>query len=183
MGPELPQTGAERYGCTLDKEKNESFYGYKVHANVDQATKLITEWEVTSAEVHDSQIFEEVLQYPEVGGADVYADSAYRSNAQEESLLISRHVSHIHEKGTRDHPLTETQKSSNKEKSRVRARVEHVFGSMTNELGGITIRTIDQTRSKVQIGLLNLAYNIKRVATLIRKGYFSFDRVIVSKIT
>lgn len=164
------------------KKGNESFYGYKDHANVDQGTKLITAWEVTSAEVHDSQVLGEVLQSPEMGGTDVYADSAYRSQEQEESLTATGHTSRIHEKGARNRPLTEAQKSSNKEKSRVRARIEHVFGSMTNELGGITIRTIGLMRAKVQIGLLNLVYNIKRVATLIRKRYFSFDRVIASEI-
>jgi IS5 family transposase len=164
------------------KKNNESFYGYKDHVNMDRDTKLITAWEVTSAQIHDSQVLEEVLQSPEVGGADIYADSAYRSTTQEESLVTSNYTSQIHEKGTRNHPLTEAQKSSNKEKSRVRARVEHVFGSMTNELGGITIRTIGYGRAKVQIGLLNLVYNIKRVATLIRKGYFSFDRVIAPEM-
>lgn len=164
------------------KKNNESFYGYKDHANVDQNTKLITAWEVTSAEVHDSQVLEEVLQSPETGGTDVYADSAYRSQAQEENLIASGHISRIHEKGVRNHRLTDAQKSSNKEKSRVRARVEHVFGSMTNEMGGIAIRTIGLMRAKVQIGLLNLVYNIKRVATLIRKKHFSFDRVVAPKI-
>ncbi len=123
---------------------------------MNKATKLVTAWEVTAAQVHDSQILEEALQPPEIGGAEVYADSAYRSKAQEESLVVSKHTSHIHEKGTRNHPLTEMQKASNKKKSRVRARVEHVFGSMTNELVGITIRTIGHERAKVQIGLLNL---------------------------
>lgn len=164
------------------KKNNESFYGDKDHVNMDRDTKLITTWEVTSAQIHDSQVLEEVLQSPEVGGADIYADSAYRSTTQEESLVTSNYTSQIHEKGTRNHPLTEAQKSSNKEKSRVRARVEHVFGSMTNELGGITIRTIGYGRAKVQIGLLNLVYNIKRVVTLIRKGYFSFDRVIAPEM-
>ena len=164
------------------KKNNTSFYGYKDHANVDQDTKLITSWEVTSAEVHDSQVLEEVLQSPEAGGVDVYADSAYRSQVREENLIVSGHMSRIHEKGTRNHPLTGAQKCSNKEKSRVRARVEHVFGSMANELGGITIRSIGLMRAKVQIGLLNLVYNIKRVATLIRKKRFSFDRVIAPKI-
>jgi len=164
------------------KKNNESFYGYKDHANVDRGTKLITAWEVTSAQVHDSQVLEEVLQPTEVGGVNVYADSAYRSNAQEENLIASGHASHIHEKGSRNHPLTEAQKSSNKEKSRIRVRVEHVFGSMTNELGGITMRTIGHMRAKVQIGLLNLVYNIKRVATLIRNKRFSFDRVVAPEI-
>jgi len=52
---------------------------------------------------------------------------------------------------------------------------------MTNELGGIAIRTIGYVRAKVQIGLLNLVYNIKSVVTLIRKRYFSFDRIIAPK--
>ena len=124
-----------------------------------------------------------MLQFPEVGGANVYADSVYRSNAQKESLIASGHMSHIHEKGARNHPLTEAQKSSNKEKSQVRARVEHVFGSVTNELGGITIRTIGHMRAKVQIGLLSLVYNIRHVATLIRKRRFSFDRVTAPKLS
>ena len=164
------------------KKNNESFYGYKDHANVDQDTKLITAWAVTSAEVHNSQVLGEVLQSPEVAGTDVYADSAYRSQAQEESLTATGHTSRIHEKGARNHSLTKAQKSSNKAKSRVRARIEHVFGSMTNELGGITIRTIGLMRAKVQIGLLKLVYNIKRVATLIRKKHFNFDRVIAPEI-
>lgn len=164
------------------KKNNESFYGYKDHVNVDQCTKLITAWEFTSAEVHDSQVLAEVLQSPKEGGTDVYADSAYRSEAQEEILATSGHTSRIHEKGARNHPLTDTQKFGNKKKSQVRARVEHVFGSMTNELGGITIRTIGLMRAKVQIGLLNLVYNIKRVVTLIRKRCFSFDRVITPRI-
>ena len=49
---------------------------------------------------------------------------------------------------------------------------------MTNDMGGICIRTIGAARARVQIGLLNLAYNIKRVALLIRQRRWSFDRVI-----
>ena len=157
--------------CTVPKQRN-----------TREENKLVTAWEVTAAQVHDSQVLEEVLQSPEAGGVDVYADSAYRSNAQEERLVVSKHMSHIHEKGTRSHPLTDAQKVSNREKSKVRARVEHVFGSMTNEMGGITIRTIGHARAILQIGILNLVYNIKRVATLIRKGKFSFNRVTAPKI-
>ncbi len=179
MRTESTQVGTKRYRSTRwTKKNNESFYGYKDHVNVDKATKLVTAWEVTTAQVHDSQVLEEVLQPPEIGGAEVYADSAYRSNVQEESLIAPRHMSHMHEKGARNHSLKEVQKSSNKEKSRVCARVEHVLGSMTNELGEITIRTIGRMRAKVQIGLLNLVYNIKRVVTLIRREYSSFGRVI-----
>lgn len=160
------------------KKNGTSFYGYKDHVNVDRDTKLITAWEATPAQVHDSQVLEDVLRGPDEGGAEIHADSAYRSAEQENRLGEEEYISRINEKGTRGQPLTDEQKASNREKSRTRSRVEHVFGAMTNEMGGICIRTIGAARARVQIGLLNLAYNIKRVALLIRKRYWSFDRVI-----
>ncbi|WP_425412354.1 hypothetical protein [Nitrosomonas mobilis] len=63
-------------------------------------------------------------------------------------------------------------------RDRRRARVEHVFGSMTDEISAISIRTIGCARAKVQIGLLSLIYIIKRVVTRIRKKDFSCNRII-----
>lgn len=160
------------------KKNGASIYGYKDHINVDRDTKLITAWEDTPAQVHDSQMLEAVLHGPEEGGAEIHADSAYRSAEQETRLEEMGHSSRIHEKGTRNQPLTEEQKASNREKSRTRVRVEHVFGTMTNDMRGICIRTIGSARARVQIGLMNLTYNIKRVAVLIRKKHWGFDRVI-----
>lgn len=160
------------------KKNGLSIYGYKDHVNADRDTKLITAWEDTPAQVHDSQALEAVLRSPIDGGAEIHADSAYRSMEQETRLEEAGHTSCIHEKGTRSQPLTEEQKASNREKSRTRVRVEHVFGAMTNDMGGICIRTIGSARAHVQIGLLNLTYNIKRVAVLIRKKHWDFDRVI-----
>jgi hypothetical protein len=62
--------------------------------------------------------------------------------------------------------LTEKQKESNRVKSKVRARVEHVFGYITRFMGGITIRTIGMDRVEREICGMNLAYNIKRAVFL-----------------
>lgn len=160
------------------KKNGASIYGYKDHINVDRDTKLITAWEDTPAQVHDSQVLEAVLRSAIDGGAEIHADSAYRSEEQEIRLEETGHISLIHEKGARNQPLTEEQKASNREKSRTRVRVEHVFGTMTNDMRGICIRTIGSARARVQIGLMNLTYNIKRAAVLIRKKHWDFDRVI-----
>lgn len=160
------------------KKNGQSIYGYKDHINVDRDTKLITAWEDTHAAVHDSQVLEDILRTPGDGGAEIYADSAYRSEEQETRLDEAEYTSKIHEKGARNRPLTEEQKASNCEKSKTRARVEHVFGAMTNDMHGICIRTIGSARAHVQIGLMNLTYNIKRAVVLIRKKHWSFDRVI-----
>ena len=63
---------------------------------------------------------------------------------------------------------TEERKASNKEKSKIRARVEHVFGHMTNSMAGIFIRCIGIRRAVCAIALKNLAYNLSRYAYLTR---------------
>lgn len=43
------------------KKNDEKHYGYKDHIAIDNAHKLIRDYKVTSAEVHDSQVFFELL--------------------------------------------------------------------------------------------------------------------------
>ncbi|MCX4025333.1 IS5 family transposase [Spartinivicinus marinus] len=116
------------------KKNEETHFGYKNHVTVDNAQKLIRDYEVTSAEVHDSQVFIEILA--ENTSSDVWADSAYQSENTEISLAAMGMRSHVHKKGKKNKPLSEHSKKANTRRSRVRARVEHVFGSMTNEQGG-----------------------------------------------
>jgi IS5 family transposase len=149
------------------KKHGKSFYGYKNHVNADAKRKLIRQYEVTDASVHDSQKFDELLNQGNTS-ADVYADSAYRS-AETEAKLNSRGFrSRIHRRASRNHPLSKAQENANRRKSRVRARIEHVFGAQQTAPGGRIIRTIGIVRAKVKIGLQNLVYNIRRLVTLER---------------
>ena len=151
------------------KKNNQPHYGYKNHINADAATKLIQGYAVTPAQVHDSQVFDELLDTETRTAEDrkrpVYADSAYRSAEREADLAQQGLESQIHEKGTRAAPLTEDQKASNRKKSTVRARVEHIFGAQA-AMNGHVIRTIGLERAKVKIGWLNLTYNMKRLVQL-----------------
>jgi len=164
------------------KKGGQNYYGYKNHINIDKDTKLIASHACTDASVHDSQVFEAVLRNQDVGGEQVWADSAYRSEEQEQSLKDSEHTSQINERPYRGKPLSESQEISNKAKSRVRARVEHVFGHMENSMGGIFVRSIGIARAKVGVTLMNLAYNLSRVEVLIRNKTFGFERISAPKI-
>jgi len=148
------------------KKNAEVHFGYKNHASVDNKYKLIREFEVTSAEIHDSQVFLEILT--ENTSRDVWADSAYKSFENDVLLDVAGYRNNVHKKGHRNKPLTEAQKEANHKKSKVRVRVEHVFGSMENEQGGMFIRSIGLVRAKTKIGLMNLAYNMRRFVTLNR---------------
>ena len=68
----------------------------------------------------------------------------------------------IHEKGYRNNPLTEKQIVRNNKKSKIRVRVEHIFGFIHQSTSGVIIRTIGKVRAKVKIGLMNLTYNLFR---------------------
>lgn len=147
------------------KKNNTTFYGYKNHVKADRKTKLIEEYFVTDASVHDSQAIEQLLTEKDQGQA-LYADSAYTGEEQEKIYKRKKVINKINEKGYRNTPLTEEQKVKNKEKSKVRARVEHVFGFVENSMHGSTIRTIGIARAKAKIGIMNITYNICRCVQL-----------------
>lgn len=146
--------------ATWTKKNDETHYGYKDHVKADVKTKLITNYEVTTASLHDSQMLDELLDKKD---KVLFADSAYRSEDQEQRLAEAGIESNILEKGVRNKPLTPKQIASNKKKSKIRVRVEHIFGFMTNSMNGMMIRCIGIIRAKNAIGLKNLSYNLFRL--------------------
>ncbi len=147
------------------KKNAEVHYGYKNHVKAEARSKLIEQYAVTDASVHNSHKLA-----PLVGPADgeVYADSAYRS-AETEAMLAAKQVtSHIHERAYRNRPLSEEQKESNRRKSKVRARIEHVFGYMSQSMKGFYLRYIGKRRNTAAIGLINLIYNLARYEQIVR---------------
>ena len=150
------------------KKNGISHYGYKNHIDIDVKHKLIRKYEVTDASVHDSQVVDEILDSNNTN-ADVYADSAYRSEKQEEKFAKEDYRSKVHHKGKRNKPLTEFKEGINKNRSKVRAKVEHVFGNQMMVMGGKLMRCIGKTRAKATIGLRNLVYNMNRFVFLSRQ--------------
>src|SRR4030067_3042998 len=88
------------------KKNGQNYYGYKNHIDVDVKHKLIRSYEVTSASVHDSQVFEGLLD-EENSSRDVWADSAYRSEEQLKELKTRKYREHLQRKGCRHKKLTD----------------------------------------------------------------------------
>jgi transposase, IS5 family len=149
------------------KKHGRSHFGYKNHVNVDRRHKLVRRYQVTPASLHDSQVIDDVLD-PDNTASDVFADSAYRSAEIEAKLAEQGLKSRIHRKGHRGRPLGEREQRGNRTRSKVRARVEHVFGAQANDMGGTLVRSIGLVRAKARIGLKNLAYNMRRLVQLER---------------
>ena len=148
------------------RKHGKSHFGYKNHINVDRRHKLVRRYAVSSASVHDSQKLDDVLDRANTASG-VWADSAYRSEASEAVLAERGLTSHIHRRGSRGKPLTSAQEAANKTRSKVRVRVEHVFGCQ-HSMGGKFVRTIGILRATTKIGMQNLAYNMRRLVVLER---------------
>lgn len=166
------------------KKNGQAYYGYKDHANVDEASKLIRDYSTTGASVHDSCITFDILDTEtkvakatkgasqeniELVRRVLYADSAYRSKECEEKLRELGIPSCIHERAYKNTPLTDEQKANNREKSKVRVRVEHVFGCQQTSMNRASfIRTIGSARACMMVGLINLGYNMLRFLQLLK---------------
>lgn len=148
------------------KKNGQNYYGYKNHIDVDVKHKLIRDYEVTPASVHDSQVFEDLLD-EDNSSRDVWADSAYRSEDKLKELKKRKYRGHLQRKGCRHKKLTDREAQGNRTRSRIRSRVEHVFGVQAKRAGNLIVRAIGLVRVKAKVGLRNLAYNLDRYCVLV----------------
>ena len=147
------------------RKNHKNYYGYKNHISVDVKHKFIRAYVVTSASVHDSNVFEELLD-PSNSSKDVWADSAYRSQQALATLEEKGYREHLQRKGSRNSKLTKWEQQGNRTRSRIRSRVEHIFGVQAQRASNVILRGIGIVRSGTKIGLRNLAYNLDRYGTL-----------------
>lgn len=145
------------------KKNNETHYGWKNHVKADLKTKLILKSKTTPASVHDSQVFEELLDDQDQA---VLADSAYHSAEHEAHLIKLNAQEFLMRKATRGHPLSEAQQQTNHTISRMRVRVEHIFARLAH-MGADWCRSIGLKRATQHNHLGNLVYNMDRYACLI----------------
>jgi IS5 family transposase len=143
------------------KKNDINYYGYKNSICIDVDHGFIRRYAVTPANIHDSQMLPRLLD-PENEHDFVWADSAYSGECFADLLSLGGFESLIHEKGARNHPLSDEAKKMNRVKSAIRACVEHVFGCMTMSMGGKLTRKIGLERTEVWWGLKNLMFNFLR---------------------
>lgn len=142
---------------------NINHYGYKDHIKVDADSKLILNYEVTSANVHDSQKLNDLL---DDNDKVIYADSAYVGIELKNKNIKNQ----VLEKGYRNKSLTIEQQNNNYKKSKTRCRIEHIFGFITKSMYGKIIRSIGIKRAEFNIGLTNIIYNMFRCDFLLAKN-------------
>ena len=97
-------------------------FGYKNHLGIDRRHRLIRRWRVTDAARHDGALLPELID-PNNTASDIWADTAYRSKANEEFLAGRLLRSQIHRKKPKGRPMPRRTARANARKSVVRAAV------------------------------------------------------------
>ena len=141
-------------------------FGYKNHVGIDRRHGLIRTWTATDAARHDGAQLANLVTRANTG-SNVWADTAYRSKANEQHLA-QRGFSRIHRKKPPGRPMPKNVARGNGAKSKVRSAVEHNFARQKGPMA-LVVRTIGIARASVKIGLANLVYNMRRATWLTRQ--------------
>lgn len=136
-------------------------FGYKSHIGIDRRHGFIRRQKVTDAAAHDGARLREGLIDPTNTACDVWADTAYRSQANEGFLADRGKRSRIHRKKPAGKPMPKRTARANAKKSKVRATIEHVFAQQKARMK-LTIRSIGLKRAEATIIMANIAYNMGR---------------------
>ena len=131
------QDGKHEPEMCQTQKGNQWYFGLKAHIGVDSNNKLVYSAAVTAANVHDSRLLADLLHGEE---SRVWGDSAY--SGQDEVLVeyTPQAQDFTHARAYRNAPLTEEDKRKNRTKSKVRAKVEHVFRVPKCQFGFTKVR-------------------------------------------
>lgn len=125
--PEMHQT----------KKGNQWYFGMKAHVGVDSKTKMIHTVVATAANVADATVLPDLLHGEETR---VWGDQAYRGQSQVIHSQAPRAQDCTHRRYRYKNRVDEAERARNRAKSKVRSKVEHVFGVLKLKFGFVKVR-------------------------------------------
>jgi IS5 family transposase len=146
-----------------------SSYGYKGHLAVDEGSLLVRSAVLTPANVAETVVADELIVANSDGGA-IYADKAYDTHARRNLLASLGLKDGILHRPNKHHPLTAEQRRHNQALSKVRCRVETVFAVLKRVYGYRRTRYVGLIRNQLQLTLLAICFNLRRVLVLSAQG-------------
>lgn len=136
-------------------------FGYKSHIGTDRRHGFVRKWSVTDAARYDGRELGGLLDRDNTG-SEIWADTAYRSQKNEKQIARAWLTSKIHFRKPPGKTLPAHHERANAARSKVRSAVEHPFAEMKSRMG-LFVRTIGIDRATAKIGMVNIAFNMKRL--------------------
>ena len=142
------------------------YFGYKGHIGIDTESKIIRKRAFTPAQVHDIKEMENLMSGDE---QSIWADKAYAARKNKKAAREMGIYYGVLDKTTRGKQLSNSQLKRNKQKSRVRAAVEHPFGFMKKKLKVTTLAAKNKMRNALRFDMWCIVYNVLRASFLIKR--------------
>ncbi|MFY9628768.1 MAG: IS5 family transposase [Methylocystis sp.] len=149
--------------ASFTKKNGETYFGYKAHLAVDEESGIVRQAEMTSADLHDSQRGEAMIQGDEQA---YYGDKAYDSAALRKALNDKNIDDKIAYKAKRGARQPDWQRWFNKTASSVRVGVERANATMKNWYGMARVRYRSLARNNCHLQFVAMAMNMKRARVL-----------------
>ena len=119
------------------KKGKQWYFGMKAHVGVDSKTKMIHSGVATAANVADSRVLPELLHGEET---KVWGDQAYRGQTEAIQAVAPVAQDMTHQQYRFKKRVDEVERAKNRNKSRVRSKVEHVFAVLKLQFGFVKVR-------------------------------------------
>ena len=149
----------------------EPHYGYKITVVTDSGHNFILSCDNMAANKADISQFVSVVESAKLPAeAMVYADKGYSSASSRQFLSEHNLSDGILDKAHRNRPLSKEQRQRNRGLSRVRGRIEAVFGTLKNTYGMHRMRYLGLTKGKTELLLKSISFNLKKACLLFMKG-------------
>ena len=145
------------------KKRGKTYYGYKGHIAIDSETEIIKKVEFTSASIHDSNMFDSLIDETEQA---VLADKGYANQERKRNLRSKGIFCGIMDKGYRNRQLSKKQQKKNRVLSSVRNAVERPFSFMKQVLNYSRCSYYDIKRNRFEFIMCAFVYNIRKLITL-----------------
>jgi transposase, IS5 family len=130
------------------KKGNDWFFGMKAHVGVDAQSGVVHSLETTTAKVHDSQVWNDLLHGEETS---VWADRGYVSAEREAAFSGPGKVWGVMRKAPKGGELHPEDEKINRIIAMVRARVEHPFRVLKRQFGYVKTRYRGLAKNRAQL--------------------------------
>lgn len=151
------------------QKNHQNYYGYKNHIGIDAQYKIIRNFVITPANISDIRCLDLLLD-SDNPDKKIWGDSAYFSAEKEQQLQEQGYESRIISRNKKTLGQWSEKARENTRRSKIRVRVEHVFGFIVNTIGAKIIRGVGIARITAKLVLINLVYNLNRFEQLRRLG-------------
>jgi IS5 family transposase len=130
------------------KKGNDWYFGMKAHVGVDAESGIVHSLETSTAKVHDSRVWEDLLHGDETS---VWADKAYVSAERADAFAGPDKFWGVMRKAPKGGALHPDDEYINRLIAKVRARVEHPFRVLKRQFGYIKTRYRGLAKNRAQL--------------------------------